>query len=75
MCELLYRFDCQVRELTLLQVFRDQEINIYEQLELGRYFGPLHKHATTPIPRIGLEEVHGTSIITANNFFPSAHVF
>ncbi|KDR78986.1 hypothetical protein GALMADRAFT_224236 [Galerina marginata CBS 339.88] len=38
--------------------FRDQEINIHEQLELARYFGPLHKHATTPIPRNGLEEVH-----------------
>ncbi|EMD33899.1 hypothetical protein CERSUDRAFT_159178 [Gelatoporia subvermispora B] len=39
--------------------FRDQEINIHEQLELGRHFGPLHKHATTPVPREpGLEEVH-----------------
>jgi len=56
--------DTQKDELALLVAergvvfFRDQEINIYEQLELGRYFGPLHKHATTPIPRIGLEEVH-----------------
>ncbi|KAI3607882.1 alpha-ketoglutarate-dependent taurine dioxygenase [Moniliophthora roreri] len=38
--------------------FRDQEINIHEQLDLARYFGPLHKHATTPIPKNGLEEVH-----------------
>ncbi|RPD60196.1 TauD-domain-containing protein [Lentinus tigrinus ALCF2SS1-7] len=39
--------------------FRDQEISIQEQLELARHFGPLHKHATTPIPREpGLEEVH-----------------
>ncbi|KAK7682626.1 hypothetical protein QCA50_014426 [Cerrena zonata] len=39
--------------------FRDQEISIHEQLELARHFGPLHKHATTPIPREpGLEEVH-----------------
>ena len=31
-----------------------------EQLELARHFGPLHKHATTPVPREpGLEEVHG----------------
>ncbi|KAF8442285.1 hypothetical protein L210DRAFT_3611722 [Boletus edulis BED1] len=39
--------------------FRDQELNIHEQLDLGRHFGPLHKHATTPIPKEpGLEEVH-----------------
>ncbi|KAH9945087.1 alpha-ketoglutarate-dependent sulfonate dioxygenase [Epithele typhae] len=39
--------------------FRDQEITIEEQLELARHFGPLHKHATTPVPRQpGLEEVH-----------------
>jgi len=38
---------------------RNQEINIHEQLEFGRYFGPLHKHATTPVPKQpGLEEVH-----------------
>lgn len=40
-------------------VFRDQEIDIYEQLNLASHFGPLHRHATTPIPRVGLEEVHG----------------
>ena len=40
-------------------VFRDQPINIHEQLELGRHFGPLHKHATTGVPiEPGLEEVH-----------------
>jgi sulfonate dioxygenase len=56
--------DTQKDELALLVAergvvfFRDQEINIHEQLELARHFGPLHKHATTPIPRIGLEEVH-----------------
>ncbi|KAF7424465.1 hypothetical protein PC9H_009772 [Pleurotus ostreatus] len=38
--------------------FRDQELNIHEQLDLARHFGPLHKHATTPIPKNGLEEVH-----------------
>ncbi|KAH9481596.1 Putative alpha-ketoglutarate-dependent sulfonate dioxygenase [Psilocybe cubensis] len=56
--------DSQKDELALLVAervvvfFRDQEINIHEQLELARHFGPLHKHATTPIPRNGLEEVH-----------------
>lgn len=41
-------------------VFRNQAIDIHEQLELARYFGPLHKHPTTPVPReSGLEEVHG----------------
>ncbi|KAF9522316.1 hypothetical protein CPB83DRAFT_918383 [Crepidotus variabilis] len=39
--------------------FRDQEIDIHQQLELARHFGPLHKHATTPVPKVGgLEEVH-----------------
>ncbi|KAL4244296.1 Alpha-ketoglutarate-dependent dioxygenase [Abortiporus biennis] len=57
--------DKQKDELALLVAersvvfFRDQEINIREQLELGRYWGPLHVHATTPVPREpGLEEVH-----------------
>ncbi|KZP00334.1 alpha-ketoglutarate-dependent sulfonate dioxygenase [Calocera viscosa TUFC12733] len=57
--------DAQKDELALLAaertvvVFRNQAITIEEQLELGRYFGPLHKHATTPVPRQpGLEEVH-----------------
>ncbi|KAH0833344.1 hypothetical protein J3R83DRAFT_12413 [Lanmaoa asiatica] len=39
--------------------FRDQELNIHEQLDIARHFGPLHKHATTPVPKEpGLEEVH-----------------
>lgn len=39
--------------------FRGQDLNIQEQLHLGRHFGPLHKHATTPLPKEeGLEEVH-----------------
>ncbi|KAF8529304.1 hypothetical protein BU17DRAFT_36868 [Hysterangium stoloniferum] len=57
--------DTQKDELALLVAergvvfFRNQAINIHEQLELARYFGPLHKHATTPVPREpGLEEVH-----------------
>ena len=46
-----------------VQVFRNQNINIHEQLELARYWGPLHKHATTPIPKEpGLEEVHGSFV-------------
>jgi sulfonate dioxygenase len=44
------------------QVFRSQDINIHEQLDLTRYWGPLHKHATTPVPKEpGLDEVHGQS--------------
>ncbi|OJJ44960.1 hypothetical protein ASPZODRAFT_144283 [Penicilliopsis zonata CBS 506.65] len=40
--------------------FRDQdEFDIEAQRELGRYFGTLHKHATTSVPRKkGLEDVH-----------------
>ncbi|KAJ2921624.1 hypothetical protein H1R20_g15471, partial [Candolleomyces eurysporus] len=38
--------------------FRDQELDIHQQLDLARYYGPLHKHATTGIPKNGLEEVH-----------------
>lgn len=41
-------------------VFRDQHIDVQQQLDLGRHFGRLHKHATTGIPKEpGLEEVHG----------------
>jgi sulfonate dioxygenase len=56
--------DSQKDELALLVAergvvfFRDQEINVQEQLDIARHFGPLHRHATTPIPRAGLEEVH-----------------
>lgn len=40
--------------------FRDQdEFDIDSQRELGAYFGQLHKHATTSVPRReGLEDVH-----------------
>ncbi|TFK27756.1 alpha-ketoglutarate-dependent sulfonate dioxygenase [Coprinopsis marcescibilis] len=56
--------DAQKDELALLVAergvvfFRDQEIDIHQQLDLARHCGPLHKHATTAIPRNGLEEVH-----------------
>ena len=37
-------------------------IHEHERLNLARYWGPLHKHATTPIPKEpGLDEVHGKS--------------
>jgi hypothetical protein len=40
--------------------FRNQKnFSIDEQRELGKYFGTLHKHATTAVPkREGLEDVH-----------------
>ncbi|KAF8959492.1 hypothetical protein BDZ97DRAFT_1667114 [Flammula alnicola] len=56
--------DAQKDELALLVAergvvfLRNQEIDIHQQLDLARHFGPLHKHATTPITRNGLEEVH-----------------
>ncbi|KAI9439838.1 alpha-ketoglutarate-dependent sulfonate dioxygenase [Lactarius indigo] len=57
--------DVQKDELSLLVAergvvfFRNQDLNIHEQLDLGRHWGPLHKHATTPVPKEpGLEEVH-----------------
>ena len=40
-------------------------------MELARYFGPLHRHATTPIPRIGLEEVHGQFELIISKIFIS----
>lgn len=60
--------DVQKNELALLiservvVFFRDQpELDINKQLDLGRYWGTLHKHATTSLPRDyekGLDEVH-----------------
>jgi len=42
--------------------FRDQELDIRQQLNLAWYWGPLHKHPSTAVPReLGLEEVHGNS--------------
>lgn len=37
--------------------FRDQEINIDQQLDLGRYYGPLHIHQNLGHPE-GYPEVH-----------------
>ncbi|KIL58763.1 hypothetical protein M378DRAFT_188160 [Amanita muscaria Koide BX008] len=53
--------------------FRDQEIDIDQQLDLGRYWGTLHKHATTPIPRNGLEEVHVVYTDGSRRFDSSAY--
>ncbi|KAI5820937.1 hypothetical protein BZA77DRAFT_51109 [Pyronema omphalodes] len=41
-------------------IFRDQhDFTVEDQLNLGRYFGTLHKHATTAVPKQpGLEELH-----------------
>ena len=43
--------------------FRDQkDFSIDDQRKLGQYFGTLHKHATTSVPRrVGLEDVHVSS--------------
>lgn len=36
-----------------------QHMSVHDQLEFGRRFGPLHKHTTTAVPRVGgLDEVH-----------------
>ncbi|KAF8739927.1 Taurine catabolism dioxygenase TauD, TfdA family, partial [Rhizoctonia solani] len=57
--------DAQKDELALLVAERgavflkNQPASIHELLDLGRYYGPLHKHPTTGIPKEpGLEEVH-----------------
>ncbi|KAG9091281.1 hypothetical protein FRC06_000640 [Ceratobasidium sp. 370] len=57
--------DAQKDELALLvaergAVFlRKQEISIHELLDIGRYYGPLHKHPSTGVPKEpDLEEVH-----------------
>lgn len=60
--------DTQKNELALLTArrvavfFRDQhDLTIEKQLDLGRYYGRLHRHATTSLPKghaEGLDEVH-----------------
>lgn len=60
---------------SVLQVFRNQDINIHEQLDLGCHWGPLHKHTMTSIlQEPGLEEVHGSSyaISRRNMILPHA---
>lgn len=37
--------------------FRDQnDLDIKKLLKLGRYYGPLHRHATTPLPKASLKD-------------------
>ncbi|CAE6500687.1 unnamed protein product [Rhizoctonia solani] len=56
--------EAQKDELALLvaergAVCKNQSASIHELLSLGRYYGPLHKHPTTGVPKEpGLEEVH-----------------
>ena len=46
--------------LMFLSVLRKQEVSIHDLLTIGRYYGPLHKHPSTGVPKEpGLEEVHG----------------
>ncbi|KAJ3049315.1 hypothetical protein HK097_009681 [Rhizophlyctis rosea] len=55
--------DAQKDELALLTAqrgvvfFRDQDIDLHQQLDLGRHYGPLHIHPTSGHPE-GLPEVH-----------------
>ena len=50
--------------------FRNQtDLDIDAQRELGQYFGQLHKHATTSVPRRGdLDDVHVVSTIFGATF-------
>ncbi|KAF8599642.1 alpha-ketoglutarate-dependent sulfonate dioxygenase [Ceratobasidium sp. AG-I] len=57
--------DAQKDELALLVAergvvfLRKQEASIHDLLSIGRYYGPLHKHPSTGVPKEpGLEEVH-----------------
>lgn len=80
--------DTQRNELALLisqrvvVFFKDQkDLDIQKQLDLGRYWGKLHKHATTALPKAykeNLDEVH--VIWTDENkkpytAFPSIHLW
>lgn len=55
--------------------FRNQKnFGIEEQRELGKYFGTLHKHATTSVPKQkGLEDVH--VVFAEGNKGARNHVF
>ncbi len=64
-CKLIHDYFgfCLTIPLVLL-VFRNQEISVQEQLDLGRYYGPLHKHAAAAMPKDpALEELLGTRSI------------
>ncbi|EJU05112.1 hypothetical protein DACRYDRAFT_104996 [Dacryopinax primogenitus] len=51
----------------------DTTTYVEEQLDLGRHFGTLHKHATIPLPREpGLEEVHVVYADSARKPDPTA---
>jgi sulfonate dioxygenase len=61
--------DVQKDELARLTAYRgvvffkdQQDLDVHKQLDLGRYWGKLHKHATTSLPKAwkeqDLEEVH-----------------
>ncbi|KAB5592032.1 alpha-ketoglutarate-dependent sulfonate dioxygenase [Ceratobasidium theobromae] len=57
--------DAQKDELALLAAergvvfLRNQDASIHDLLSIGRYYGPLHKHPSTGVPKEpGLEEVH-----------------
>lgn len=71
--------DAQKDELALLVAergvvfFRNQALDVHQQLDIARHFGPLHKHATTPVPKEGgLEEVHVVYNDSARRPDPSA---
>ncbi|KAG6577869.1 Poly ADP-ribose [Phytophthora cinnamomi] len=67
--------DVQRDELALLVAhrgvvfFRDQEINIDQQLELGRYYGPLHVHQN-----LGHPEGHPEVLVVENSVEDSARI-
>lgn len=48
--------------------FRDQDAGVDELLELGRYYGPLHKNGTTPVPRGSPEneELYNIHVVDAS---------
>ncbi|KII85078.1 hypothetical protein PLICRDRAFT_178832 [Plicaturopsis crispa FD-325 SS-3] len=78
--DLRHLTDAQKDELALLVAergavfFRDQELDIHEQLKLAEHFGPLHYHATTPVPaEPGLEAVH--VVYTSGEKRPDPSVF
>ncbi|EPQ32442.1 uncharacterized protein PFL1_00638 [Pseudozyma flocculosa PF-1] len=75
--------DKQKDELALLVAergvvfFRDQhDWTIEQQLDLGRYWGPVHKHATTGVPARGdLDEVHVVYSHPDQKLTPEAKIY